>query len=179
MATETVGMGGAARGATAEERVADTLLQAPAEVELGGRTFRVAPPSVATLVLLSAVVSRLPRFEGDGGLPAGATEAARGERMLLLAIARAEGCEAVGRAVAVLLLGAVGYRRRRRWRRAAEGERLGRWLLERVPPRELFNAFARLVWGMQVADFFAFTAFLQEANMLRGKAERGTTASGR
>ena len=136
MATETVGMGGAARGATAEERVADTLLQAPAE-------------------------------------------AARGERMLLLAIARAEGCEAVGRAVAVLLLGAVGYRRRRRWRRATEGERLGRWLLERVPPRELFNAFARLVWGMQVADFFAFTAFLQEANMLRGKAERGTTASGR
>ena len=177
MATETVGMGGAARGATAEERVADTLLQAPAVVALGGRTFRVAPPSVATLVLLSAVVSRLPRFEGDGGLPAGATEAARGERMLLLAIARAEGCEAVGRAVAVLLLGAVGYRRRRRWRRATEGERL--WLLERVPPRELFNAFARLVWGMQVADFFAFTAFLQEANMLRGKAERGTTASGR
>ena len=167
MATETVGMGGAARGATAEERVADTLLQAPAVVALGGRTFRVAPPSVATLVLLSAVVSRLPRFEGDGGLPAGATEAARGERMLLLAIARAEGCEA------------VGYRRRRRWRRATEGERLGRWLLERVPPRELFNAFARLVWGMQVADFFAFTAFLQEANMLRGKAERGTTASGR
>ena len=159
MATETVGMGEAARGATAEERVADTLLQAPAVVALGGRTFRVAPPSVATLVLLSAVVSRLPRFEGDGGLPAGATEAARG--------------------VAVLLLGAVGYRRRRRWRRATEGERLGRWLLERVPPRELFNAFARLVWGMQVADFFAFTAFLQEANMLRGKAERGTTASGR
>ena len=152
MATETVGMGGAARGATAEERVADTLLQAPAEVALGGRTFRVAPPSVATLVLLSAVVSRLPRSVGGA---------------------------AVGRAVAVLRLGAVGDRRRRRWRRATEGERLGRWLLERVPPRELFNAFARLVWGMQVADFFAFTAFLQEANMLRGKAERGTTASGR
>lgn len=164
---------------TTEERVAAALLQAPEVVELGGRRFRVAPPSVATLVRLSAVVSRLPRFEASaaaGG--AGADAEARGERMLQEVIARAEGCAAVGDAVAVLVLGARGYDARRWWRRRSEGARLGAWLLARATPRELFNAFARLVWQMQVADFFAFTAFLQEANMLRGRAGTRTTASG-
>ena len=161
---------------TTEERVASTLLQEKREVELGGRRFAVAPPSVATLVRLSAVVSRLPRF-GEGAGEQGAQ--ARGERMLQEVLARAEGCAAVGNAVAVLLLGAKGYARRRWWRRRSEGARLGAWLLAHAGPRELFNAFAQLVWQMQVADFFAFTAFLHEANLLRGKAETKTTACGR
>lgn len=166
---------------TTEERVASTLLQEKRVVELGGRRFTVAPPSVATLVRLSAVVSRLPRF-GEGAGDGGAAEQgaqARGERMLQEVLARAEGCAAVGDAVAVLLLGAKGYARRRWWRRRSEGARLGAWLLEHAGPRELFNAFAQLVWQMQVADFFAFTAFLHEANLLRGKAETKTTACGR
>lgn len=163
---------------TTEERVAAALLQAPEEVELGGRRFRVAPPSVATLVRLSAVVSRLPRFEAGAASAGGEDAEARGERMLQEVIARAEGCAAVGDAVAVLVLGARGYDARRWWRRRSEGARLGAWLLARATPRELFNAFARLVWQMQVADFFAFTAFLQEANMLRGRAGTRTTASG-
>ena len=83
---------------TTEERVASTLLQEKRVVELGGRRFTVAPPSVATLVRLSAVVSRLPRFgegAGDGGAAAQGAQA-RGERMLQEVLARAEGCAAVG-----------------------------------------------------------------------------------
>lgn len=171
-----------------EQRAADTLLQTPARVRLGGRDFSAAPPSVATLARLSGVVSGLPRF--DAGLFAAGGDGGGDERFLQRVIANAEGCGALGEAVAVLLLGARGFDRRAgrgwgRWRFWArgggetEGQRLGRWLYEHATPRELYTAFARLIGGMQVTDFFALTAFLHEANMLRRREAVATTASGR
>lgn len=160
-------------GVPLESRAAATLLQTPFEITLAERVFKVAPPTVATLMLLSAEVATLPKLE----TPAGEEEQG-GEKMLQQVIADAEGCGAAGRAVAVMLLGARGYAGRPWWRRESDGKRLARWLLNNVSPRELFNAFAQLIQHMQVADFFAFTAFLREANMLRGRAEQTTTARG-
>lgn len=166
-----------AQDATREARAAETLLQAPLRLRVAGREFVAPPPTVATLMRLSEEVAALPRL--GAGWAVGPGGAAEGEQMLQRVIANASGCGAVGRAVAVLLLGARGYARRRWWRAAPEGERLAEWLLGHAGPRELFNAFARLVQQMQVADFFAFTAFLHEANMMRGRAATRTTAPGR
>lgn len=170
------GVGGSTNAAPPREeveaRAADTLLQTPFTITLAGRSFSVAPPTVATLMRLSAEVGQLPQMAAGG-------EAPTQEQILQHVIAHAEGCTAAGRAVAVLLLGARGYGRKPWWRRRTDGARLGDWLLRHVSPRELLNAFGQLVWRMQVVDFFAFTAFLHEANLLRGKAETQMTAPGR
>ena len=50
---------------TTEERVSREILQKPEEIRAGGRTYLFNPPSVATLIMASGAVSRLPRLEPD------------------------------------------------------------------------------------------------------------------
>ena len=47
---------------TIEDKVAKTILQQPEEIKVGDKTYKVAPPSVATLILISGAVSRLPHI---------------------------------------------------------------------------------------------------------------------
>ena len=46
--------------AEVQAKVADTIMQRPSEVRLGGKVYRVAPPSIGTLILVSDMISRLP-----------------------------------------------------------------------------------------------------------------------
>ena len=50
---------------TIEEKVAQTILQQSEEMTIGGKTYTIAPPSVATLILVSGGVSRLPHHHLD------------------------------------------------------------------------------------------------------------------
>lgn len=46
---------------TLEEKVADTILQKSDEITIGEKTYKIAPPTTATLILASEAVSRLPK----------------------------------------------------------------------------------------------------------------------
>ena len=50
---------------TLEEKAADTILQRAAKVKIGGTEYEAAPPSIATLILVSEAVSRLPQRKLD------------------------------------------------------------------------------------------------------------------
>lgn len=179
-----------------ETQVARTILQQPEEVAVGDTVYRVAPPSTATLILLSEAAARMPQSKLDP------------ERIVDEVLSVARDCRPIGEFAAILILGAKGLTERRKVVRTVEKTicapclfglftrprvvaetveeqtvvdrkaELARALLEELTPRELHNLVARLLSRMQVADFFGLTTFLAEMNLLRRTREVVTTASG-
>ncbi len=162
---------------TIEARAAQTILQTPVEVSVGGKTYTAAPPSVATIILASQYTATLPRMEFSK------------ERVLEDTLRNAKDCEGVSAVVATLLLGAKRInadiaRRRHWWRRLLLPrlpllQRTAKELAEGLTPKELHRLAGELLAGMEVADFFGLTTFLTEINMTRPtKVETEQTASG-
>lgn len=172
---------------TIEEKVAQTVLQMPSEITVGNKTYEIAPPSTATLILVSAAVSRLPHLHLDD------------KRVVEEVLHVAKDCRVLGDIAATLIIGAKhindlieirhteskrhlwGLFRTRREVVSIETrkERLSRELLEDMSPKELHNLIAGALMQMQVGDFFALTTFLTEINLIRQtKVETEATASG-
>lgn len=168
---------------TTEQKVAREILQKPEEITVGDRTYRVPPPSIATLILASEAISQLPRLKLDKG------------RIVVDSLRTAKDCRKIGDILAVLLLGAKHIREagkcpqtglKRLFRRLSgrgckdSVEELSGRLLEEMTPHELQSLLGRLLARMQLSDFFGLTTFLQEVNMTRPtKVVNETTASGR
>jgi hypothetical protein len=174
---------------TTEKKVADAVLQAPVEVVIGTKRYVTAPPSVATLILASEAVSRLPRTVISA------------DKILEGSLNIAKDCAVLGEIVAILILGAKHLtetvkapqikEKRYLWglikfRRTVEVEQtvdrkaaLTKELLENLSPHELHALTGQLLRQMEIADFFALTTFLIEVNLLQPtKVESETTAFG-
>lgn len=170
-----------------ETKVARTILQQPEEMTIGGKTYTIAPPSVATLILASEVVSHLPQVHLDE------------DKIVEETLWIAKDCRKLGDLMAILILGArhindTVERREKRQKRLLWGlirytkeetiietakEALSRELLEEVTPRDLQNSIGKILFKMQVGDFFGLTTFLTEINLMRPtKVETEPTASG-
>lgn len=170
-----------AKTGTIEQRVAQTILQKATEITVGDKTYSVAPPTTATLILVSEAVSQLPHLKLDE------------KNIVGEVLSVAKDCSLLGDVAAILILGAKGLtetvtrRRRFVWPfnrlkvketidRKAE---LSREILETHSPSSLHNLIATLLGGLDLADFFALTTFLTEVNLLRQtKVETETTAFG-
>lgn len=179
-----------------ETKVARTILQEPEEITVGDTVHQVAPPSTATLILMSEAAARMPQDKLDP------------ERIVDETLAIAKHCRPIGEFAAILILGAKGLIETRKVVKTVEKTvyepclfgllkrprviietveeevvidrkaELSKALLEDLSPRELHNLTARLLQRMQIADFFGLTTFLIETNLLRQTREVGTTASG-
>lgn len=166
---------------TIEQQVAQTLLQQATEVKIGDKTYTAAPPSVATLILVSEAVSRLPQRILDKA------------NIVSECLAVAKDCRFLGDVAAILLLGARHINSQaatpqtapqnpvrrffsrlfhRQTAQTAEQpltdrQRLANDLLEEMSPAKLHGLIATLLQGMELADFFALTTFLTEVNLTR------------
>lgn len=179
-----------------ETKVARTILQEPEEITVGDTVYQVAPPSTATLILVSEAAARMPQEKLDP------------ERIVDEVLSIAKDCRPIGEFAAILILGAKGLTETRKAVKTVEKAvyepilfgllkrprvitetveeevmidrkaELSKALLEDLSPRELHNLTARLLQRMQIADFFGLTTFLIETNLLRQTREVGTTASG-
>ena len=170
-----------------ETKVARTILQQPEEMNIGGKTYKIAPPSVATLILASEVVSHLPQVHLDE------------EKVIEETLSIAKDCRKLGDLLAILILGAKHIndkverqetqKKRHLWGlfhttrittiTETARDALSRELLENATPRDLNNAVAKIIQMMQVGDFFGLTTFLTEINLMRPtKVETEPTASG-
>lgn len=158
-----------------ESQTASTILQKPEEVIVGNTTYKVAPPSTATLILVSEAVAKMPKIN------------LKSENIVDESLYVAKDCRIEGEIIAIMVLGAKGLTetiRVRKWglipRKITinKKESLAKQLLEDVSPRELMNITSRLLQGMQIADFFGLTTFLIEINLLRQTKVVETTASG-
>lgn len=173
---------------TIEQKVAATLLQKPTEVKVGNNTYKVAPPSTATLILVSAAVSRLPQRKLDSS------------RIVEETLTIAEDCDVLGEIAAILILGAKrldethttsckvkcshlwGVIRYTRTKHVTEPlkDHIAREILQELSPAELHNLVAHLLQGLNLSDFFALTTFLTEVNLAKAtrKVETSATALG-
>ena len=174
---------------TLEQKAADTILQKAAKVKIGGKEYEAAPPSIATLILVSEAVSRLPQRKLDD------------ELVVSECLNIAKDCKPLGDIAAVLILGARLFNKkvstqqtaRKGWFRRffsrqhnsrmpqrTQGEVLSQEILETFSPKQLYDLIAMLLQRMDLGDFFALTTFLTEVNLLRQtKVEKETTAFGR
>lgn len=158
---------------TTEKKVADALLQREQEITLSGKVYKVAPPSMATLVLVSECMAELPDelFAATGDDVNLTIEALRSARY----------ARPIGKAIATLILGAKRIRRDNllswwlRWlKQASRLDRVALKVLESYPPSELSSVFLQLVSRMEVGDFFALTAFLQGLRVTQPTREAGS-----
>lgn len=162
---------------TIEQKVSETILQQPEEITVGEKKYKAAPPSIATLILVSEAVSRLPQLKLDT------------EKVVEESLSVAKDCRALGDIIAILILGAkhltetVKHReiKEKRYlcgllRRKHEVEvevtidrkaELAKEILENISPTNLYILFATLLQKMQIQDFFGLTTFLTEINLLR------------
>lgn len=171
-----------------EQATAETILQQPEAVEVGGKTYMIAPPSIATLVLASRSIAELPHVRLDQ------------ERVLESSLAIAKNCENIGYIAATLILGAKRCFEtktivRKASRRILWGlfrlpyqkaetitrrEALARELMENLTPQQMHELIGQALLKMQVGDFFGLTTFLTEINLTKPtKVETGATAPGR
>lgn len=79
-----------------ETKATNAILQAIEDVVVGDTTYRVAPPSTATLILVSEAVARMPQVN------------IRTENIIDESLAIAKHCAVEGEIVAIMTLGAKG-----------------------------------------------------------------------
>lgn len=163
---------------TTEKKVAETILQQLDEVNVGGQTYKIAPPSTATMILASEAVSRFPNVKMDD------------TRIVEESIHYAKDFGPLdGEIAAILILGARHLKETVKTREKREKRRffgifktyeevevetvvdrkaeLVELLLNDLTPKELHSLVALLLRKMQVADFFALTTFLAGINMIQ------------
>lgn len=163
---------------TIEGKVAAAILEKNiGSIEIGGKTYEIAPPSVGTLILVSELVSTLP-----------IVERVPNEKIFNSVLYHARHFKALGDICAVLILGAKGLteeveetRKRRVWgifnkkytiRRTVDRQsELARLILEEVRPSVLFDVIVKRLKDMELGSFFSITTSLSEANILKPTRE--------
>lgn len=156
---------------TIESRVASAILERPTgNLEIEGTIYNIAPPSVATLILVSEIVSTLPIVEKTND----------NEKKTYSVLHHAKNYKALGDIAAVLILGAKAIKedeqslqKPRRWfsflRRKQKVNRraeLAEKIINNVRPSVLFDCIIRRLKDNEVGIFFLITTSLSEANLL-------------
>lgn len=156
-----------------EAKVKDTILAKAIMVQVGSKTYEVAPPTIATLILASEAVSRIPKFTLDP------------EKLVQECFCIARHTRFLGEIAAVLILGAQrselrvkpaqrGFFSRLRAlfsRRRTQKDQLTDEILLNLSPKELFKVISQIMSTLELSDFFGLTTFLTEINLLHQTRE--------
>ena len=164
---------------TIESSVASAILEKNiGSIEIEGATYEIAPPSTATLILVSEIVSTLP-----------IVEKVPNNEIVNSVLHFAKDFRPLGDIAAVLILGAKNLTEERTitqekrhlfglLKRKAEIKikvdkkaELAKIILENVRPTILFNVVVRRLQDMEISSFFAITTSLSEANILKPTKE--------
>lgn len=160
---------------TIESRVAATILERPVgELEIEGVTYRIAPPTLGTLILASEIVSYFPQVED-----------VEDKQRIFKALFTAKDFKRLADLAAVLILGAkVQYEQReqtivkhnlfglikRKKKVVIEVDvraELAQKILDNVRPSVLFNIIVTRLRDNEIMAFFAITTSLNAANILK------------
>lgn len=166
------------RPQTIESATADAVLERVKAITIGGVEYIVAPPTLATLVLVSEEVSYLPQVQFDE------------DNALNDALRVARYYRGLADIAAILILGAqrleveeeqrykmLGFIPRKRKVRVDMKERVAEAMLN-VEMSELSTAVATMLQMLQVDHFFALATFLTNINLTKPTKVAKTTASG-
>jgi hypothetical protein len=156
-----------------EKRASETILQKPFSVVVGKNTYEVAPPSVATLILVSEDVAKMPQINISKS----------SEEIVTTVLRTAKDCKFIGNILAILILGAKKAEQKRKWwQKHNKKTALAKEILYNYSPKELQKILFELLARMEIADFFALTVSLTQINLLEnektGETVKTTTQSG-
>lgn len=174
---------------TLQERVADTMLESPASVKIGERTYEVAPPSFGTLELVSAKLAEVPDI-GDLS-----NESAEGKAVAMLSKAREFGV--LPDLLAILILGSKHIRDKEKVVRTvrkgglsgffgakekveeevAVYDTMRQAIRDEVSPAQMAEVVPFLIGSLQLTDFFVLTTFLREISVTEPTAKVVTKAT--
>lgn len=164
---------------TIESNVASAILEKNiGSIEIEGITYEIAPPSTATLILVSEIVATLP-----------IVEKVEKTEVVNSVLHYARHFRPLGDIAAVLILGAknlieervivqekrylFGLIKRKTESRVKVDKKaeLAKSILENVRPTILFDVVLRRLQDMEIISFFAITTSLSEANILKPTKE--------
>ena len=158
-----------------EEKVAQTLLEEPTTVTIGGEAYQVAPPSIFTLVRASKYISKIPTDTISEGNIFGSI------------IHNAEDYQNIAWAISVIVLGndfteVETYPKWQFWKRkksVTKGENLVKKLMK-TPITEVTDAFFKVLGQIDIRPFFVITTSLKGMMITKPTKEVGNemTASG-
>lgn len=153
---------------TIEQTVAETILEKRQKIDIGGKQYDIAPPSIATLILVSEAIARLPKQDFNP------------EKIVQESLNYAKHSRILAEIAAIIILGArqcLGrekdrqkqskWRLFRRYKHTRDVKRLTDEIIFNMSPRELNTFFARVLRTMELSDFFGLTTFLTEINLLQ------------
>lgn len=164
---------------TIEQMVASAILEkATDKIEIEGNIYPIADPSIATLILISEIVSTLPIV--DKNTPS--------ENVAYSVLHHAKDFRAIGDICAILILGAKGLTEEReiieekrlfglfkhrtiRKETVDKQAELSRLILENLSPSKIFDIIVQRLQDMEVGYFFSITTSLSEANLLKATKE--------
>lgn len=148
------------------KQAADALLQKGGVMRIGGAEYTVAPPTIATLARVSAIVAEMPAQDLDENKVL--TESLR--------IAK-DVAKPVARIMATLIVG-----EKRPGLRSIKDEiklrKIADHIYRSASPNEIRELLTRLLQHQEVGSFFGLTAFLLEVGITKPTREAETTASG-
>lgn len=166
---------------TIESRAADTILENKiGTVEIDGVKYDIAPPTVATLILVSQIISRLP-----------VVERVTGAAVVNAVLHHAKDFDALGELAAVMILGAKNLTEKRevvtytrKWFGLRRVKHVREEIIDRksilaerimltLSPTELHNLIISRLNNLDIPSFFVITTSLSEANMLKPTREVG------
>lgn len=164
---------------TIESRVAAAILEKSlGTIEIEGETYEIAPPSTATLILISEYVAKLP-----------IVKKVEKKDIINSVLYNARFFRPLGDIAAVLILGAKGLIEKRKKKivkrylfglikRETEIEEvinreqiLAKQILENIRPSVLYTIVIQRLNDMEVGSFFAISTSLGEANLLKPTKE--------
>lgn len=164
---------------TIEQMVASAILEkATDKIELGGVVYPIADPSIATLILVSEIISTLPVVDKE--IPK--------EMRVYSSLHYAKDYSAVGDICAILILGAKNLReekeiieekrifglfpRKKKVKVIVDKQaELSRLILENIKPSIIFDLIIQRLQDMEIGHFFYITTSLSEANILKPTKE--------
>ena len=158
---------------TVESKVAETILEQHQKIQIGSQVFNVSPPTTATLIQVSNLISKLPAIRLNQ------------DNLVYESLMIAKNCEILGVIASTLVLGVPKYTNippsiKSRLKRlilrksvcdANRYEDLGKTILTTMSPSELNQLIVKLLQSMEIADFFGLTTSLLEVNLLRTSRE--------
>ncbi len=152
-----------------EEKVSKAVLQEKEPITINGKNYEVAPPSIATLMLVNKEIAVLPKEVLD-------------DKQLFQEVFKniAFG-ENIAKSLAIMILGAKRIKSfwRNIFRRKTELEQLTEDILN-AEISEILTKYVKIMSSMQVQDFFMLITFLNEITLTKPtKKVIKTTASGR
>nr|WP_294713549.1 hypothetical protein [Prevotella sp.] len=156
-----------------ERKVADAILEKKVgTLEIEGKQYNIAPPSIATLILVSEIVAGLPIVEKVDN-----------KQIVYSVLHYAKDFKALGEMAAILILGAKECKRSEKKPRfysirhffgyeyVPTKDELAEIILQNVRPTVLFDVIIQRLKDMEVSSFFAITTSLSEANILKPTKE--------